>query len=421
MTTDHSHVSCVPRPGRIAATVAALAIISGPFPGPGWPDAVAAAGRSEDNDRVSEMGIAAYIEQQLHPAWIDDSALERHLARLETVDFDTAVIVRCYHLPLVRARRERRQEAARSESTTAGSDDAPLRAGADMDSDAMRRRRQNLPLEIRRGQIPFVEQMTQKLARGVSSERQLQEVMVDFWFNHFNVSARKSPLIQPFVIEYERDVIRPSVFGRFRNLLGAVAESPAMLIYLDNWLNSDPDAPDLSAAQGIQGRGASCRLGGRTRQFGFGDPRRIFRIQMTDLQQDRRDGLNENYARELLKLHTLGVDGGYSQADVINVAQALSGWTLAPLWQGGGFRFSQTLHVDRPKVVLGHRIDAGGKADGEMVLDLLASHPSTARFIATKLARHLVADDPPESLVDRVTNPFLESDGDLRVVTRVVC
>ena len=433
MTADHFRVSCGPRVGRTAAIVVALAIISVPVPGPGWPNTVTAAGHSEDDgrsaivhvlnrttfgprpgdvDRVSELGIAAFIERQLHPDQIDDGPLKRELARLETVDLDTATIVERYHLPSLMARRARRRAAARSGSADAESGDTPQGAESRTEPDEMRRRRQNLPPEIERGQIPLVEHMTQKLARAVSSERQLQEVLVDFWFNHFNVSARKSPLIQPFVIEYERDVIRPRVFGRFRDLLGAVAESPAMLIYLDNWLSSDPDAP----AQ----RTDRSRRGQRRGRFGFVEPGRRFRAQTPDLQRGRRDGLNENYARELLELHTLGVDGGYTQADVINVAQAFSGWTLAPLWQGGGFRFSQTLHVDGPTVVLGDQIDAGGKADGDLVLDLLASHPSTARSISTKLARHFVTDDPPDSLVARAAKRFLDTDGDLRAVTRSI-
>ena len=196
-------------------------------------------------------------------------------------------------------------------------------------------------------------------------------MLTDFWFNHFNVDARKGP-DRFLVTAYERDVIRPRVLGKFRELLGAVAHSPAMLYYLDNQLST-------------------------------------------------RRGLNENYARELMELHTLGVDGGYTQRDVAEVARAFTGWTIDRPRQGGGFRFDPRLHDDGEKIVLGHRIKAGGgMRDGEKVLDILAEHPSTARFIATKLVRRFVSDTPPRSLVDRAAARFRETRGDLREVMRTI-
>ena len=211
----------------------------------------------------------------------------------------------------------------------------------------------------------------QKLLRAVYSERQLQEVLTDFWFNHFNVDVRKID-DRPVVVEYERDVIRPRVLGRFRDLLGATAKSPAMLFYLDNWLSKDR-------------------------------------------------GLNENYARELMELHTLGVDGGYTQADVVNVARAFTGWTMSKPHEATGFAFNDRMHDHGAKRVLGRTIKAGGGVeDGEQVLDLLARHPSTARFIATKLVRRFVADDPPPALVDRAARTFRRTDGDLREVMRTI-
>ena len=268
--------------------------------------------------------------------------------------------------------------------------------------------------------------MEQKLVRAVSSERQLQEVLVDFWFNHFNVSAQKSQLIQPFLTEYERDVIRPHVLGRFRELLEAVAESQAMLIYLDNWLSSDPDAPDsLTRGRTDQRMPAPGQARDQNRfpprRLGFGDPRmRGLTAMLPPVQPGQRNGLNENYARELLELHTLGVDGGYAQSDVIEVARALTGWTIQPLPLGGGFRFEPRLHDDGEKHVLDTSTDGYGKADGDAVLDLLANHPSTARFISSKLAGHFVADDPPPTLVDLAAARFLETEGDLREVTRTI-
>jgi len=249
--------------------------------------------------------------------------------------------------------------------------------------------------------LVLTELMQQKVLRAAYSERQLEEVMVDFWFNHFNVFAGKGQT-RVYLTEYERDAIRPHVFGKFRDLLGAVAESPAMLFYLDNWQSS---APDSAETMGRRGRGA------------FRRPQPPTQAQ----PQNRRRGINENYARELMELHTLGVDGGYTQKDVQEVARAFTGWTIDMPRQGGGFRFEPRMHDDGEKTVLGTRIrSGGGRQDAETVLDLLAKHPSTARFIATKLARRFVADEPPASLVDRAAARFRETGGDIREVVRTI-
>jgi uncharacterized protein (DUF1800 family) len=239
-----------------------------------------------------------------------------------------------------------------------------------------------------------------RVARAVGSDRQLQEVLVDFWANHFSVYAGKGP-VRLYVAQYEQDAIRPNVLGHFRDLLGAVAHSPAMLFYLDNW-RSAVDASHPALAQ--RGRRGVRRVADRA----------------PAVRRPPR-GLNENYARELLELHTLGVDGGYTQQDVIEVARALTGWTIAGPREGGGFVFRPAMHDAGEKVVLGARIPAGGgESDGERVLDLLARHPATARMIATKLARRLVSDDPPPVLVDRAAAEFLRTDGDLREVVRLI-
>src|SRR5262249_25387309 len=238
----------------------------------------------------------------------------------------------------------------------------------------------------------LIELSQQKLLRAVYSERQLQEVLVDFWFNHFNVDARKGP--DRFLItEYERDVIRPHVLGSFRELLGATAKSPAMLFYLDNWMSVDPNA----------------------------EPPRGRAPQTPQQPQRQRRGLNENYARELMELHTLGVDGGYTQKDVTEVARAFTGWTIDQPRAGGGFRFAARLHDGGEKIILGHTIKrGGGESDGEKVLDILAAHPSTATFIATKLVRRFVSDTPPPALVKRVAERFRDTRGDLREVVRTI-
>jgi uncharacterized protein (DUF1800 family) len=240
------------------------------------------------------------------------------------------------------------------------------------------------PPEKRPGRI-LAELQAAKVARALGSERQLLEVMVDFWFNHFNVFAHKGPILW-YVTGYERDGIRPHALGRFRDLVHATARHPAMLFYLDNWVSARPDFTVPAGAN-----------------------------------QGRRAGLNENYARELMELHTLGVDGGYTQNDVTEVARAFTGWSIDRLHEDGRFAFRQRMHDTGPKVVLGHRLPAGrGVEDGEQVIDILTRHPSTARFIATKLVRRFVSDDPPPALVERVATTYRSTDGDIRAMLRVI-
>ena len=288
--------------------------------------------RPGEVDRVRHMGLQTWIDGQLHPERLDDGAVDAHL------------------LPLA--------------SPPDSADPKELRRFA---------RRQVVVLGAN------------KVVRSVYSERQLQEVLVDFWFNHFNVYAGKSRTAE-FLPEYERDVIRPHVFGRFRDLLGATAKSPAMLVYLDNWRNASAPAPNSRLVRRKQNR-------------------------------KRPLGLNENYGRELLELHTLGVSGGYTQQDVVEVARAFTGWTLD---RDRRFRFVRALHETGERVMLGHRIPGGGIEQGEQVLDIVANHPSTARHIAFELTQLLVADDPPAALVDRAAARFTDTGGDLREVVRTI-
>jgi uncharacterized protein (DUF1800 family) len=243
-----------------------------------------------------------------------------------------------------------------------------------------------------------------KVARAVLSERQLLEVMTDFWENHFSVYSGKMPT-RFTLLEYDRDVIRPHALGRFRDLLGAVAHSPAMLYYLDNW-QSRADSMHLTLAE--------YRALGRARTA-----EAAFRIH--EQARRRRAGLNENYGRELLELHTLGVDGGYTQADVIAAARALTGWSIAIPREGGAFVFRPEWHDAEPKRFLGVTLPAGrGEDDGEEVLDIVSRHPATARFIVTKLVRRFVADTPPASLVARAAAEFQRTDGDIRRVMALI-
>jgi uncharacterized protein (DUF1800 family) len=221
-----------------------------------------------------------------------------------------------------------------------------------------------------------------KLMRAILSNRQLEEQLVDFWYNHFNVFIDKGS--DRFLVpSYEREAIRPRVLAHFRDLLEATALSPAMLFYLDNWESVAPETQRT-------GKGKQVR------------------------------GLNENYARELMELHTLGVDGGYTQKDVTEVARCFTGWTIHAPKDGGGFFFNAKVHDKGEKIVLGVKIPAGGgKEDGEKVLDILANHPSTARFISRKLAQRFIADDPPPALVEKMAKTFQDKHGDIRAVLQV--
>jgi uncharacterized protein (DUF1800 family) len=323
--------------------------------------------RPGDVEKVRRMGLDTWIEQQLTPSSIDDSAISARLPRIAA--------------PPETATQQELQRYGRQQIQTIAA---------------------------------------QKVVRSIYSERQLEEVLVDFWFNHFNVFAGKGRTAL-FLPEYEREAIRPHIWGSFRELLEATAKSPAMLFYLDNHLSVDPEAAEQAAAAAQQRRR---RLANAGQQPAAG-------------AQQRRRGLNENYARELLELHTLGVDGGYTQNDIVEVARALTGWTIAParggrgtrndnqdqamMSGGGAFRFTPMMHDRGEKVVLGRTIRAGGGIeDGERVLDIAAAHPSTARHIATKLARRFVSDDPPEALVARAAARFTETNGNLREVVRAV-
>ena len=359
--------------------------------------------RPGDVDRLREVGVAAYLERQLTPENISDSALEETLEAFETQRMSAAELARTFYEPLIMVRRTD-QFLPRSLAGDTTNTEPPDPGGV-----------------RQRASRPYDELRQQKLLRAIASERQLQEVLVDFWFNHFNVTASKGP-IWLYLTAYERDTIRPHVLGRFRDLLGAVAESPAMVFYLDNWLSSNPDGPDPYTVARDRDLGWSSRLIRSVFDLlspGSGEVSDQLRLAI--YQRQRAPGLNENYARELLELHTLGVDGGFSQADVVEVAKAFTGWTIDdPLGQAGGFVFESRIHAPGQKMVMNTVVPGGGQDEGLAILDFLASHPATARFIASKLARRFVADDPPKSVIDRAAACFLESDGQIRAVVRTI-
>ncbi len=331
--------------------------------------------RPGDTERVRAMGIDRWIAQQLEPAQLSDPVADAFVQQFVALSAPIETLFTRYPPPQLTAARQR------------------LRRGATLTSADSARLQREL-LDARRATVQmFGEFQAAYVGRAISSERQLELVLTDFWLNHFSVYAAKGPYGRHYAMAYERDAVRPHVLGRFRDLLGTVAQSPAMLAYLDNALSrADSGQPTLVGTR--QGRRPVPRA-----------PR----------------GLNENFARELLELHTLGVDGGYSQQDVIEVARAFTGWTLRPPQAGGGFIFRPELHDAGEKVVLGVRIPAGrGIEDGELVLDILARHPATARFVARKLAIRFVSDAPPDDLVDRAASAYLTTDGDLRAVVRTI-
>jgi uncharacterized protein (DUF1800 family) len=282
-----------------------------------------------------------------------------------------------------------------------------LRGGKGMEFLAgMNPRQKETLLAMNNPQLVVVEELSQaKLLRAIYSQRQLEEVMTDFWFNHFNVFIGKGPE-RLLVTNYEQQVIRPHALGKFEDLLMATAKSPAMLFYLDNWLSVGPNS---MRAQGIPDRPI-------VRYGPYGRPR-IYRGPNRNPNNRRRNtGLNENYGRELLELHTLSVNGGYSQRDVTEVAKVFTGWTIEKPGEGMSFRFDPRMHEPGPKFVLGHRIKPKGEDEGKEVLHMLATSPQTARFISLKLAQRFVSDDPPAALVDRMAKTFESKKGDIREV-----
>jgi uncharacterized protein (DUF1800 family) len=319
--------------------------------------------RPGDAKRVRSIGLERWIALQLSPERIDDKRSDSIVASYRTLGTPTNRIT-----ALFRDAREQRRRQQRD--STAGRAMTPQMAGQEM----------NTRREL---QLTYNEVAAAKVARAVVSERQLYEQMVDFWENHFSVFSGKGQT-RLFIPAYDRDVIRPRALGNFRDLLGAVAKSPAMLFYLDN-------------AQSVADSGH--------RTLGRNNVRRPL--------ARRGRGLNENYARELMELHTLGVDGGYTQQDVVEVARALTGWSID---QGeGAFVFRPQAHDADEKVVLGSRLSADrGIEDGEEVLDILAKHPSTARHITRKLVVRFVSDSAPPALVDRCATVFSTTDGDIR-------
>ncbi|HEV2521849.1 MAG TPA: DUF1800 domain-containing protein [Candidatus Acidoferrales bacterium] len=409
--------------------------------------------RPGDLERIKELGLQKWIDQQLHPQSVNDSALDARLERFPTLKMSSTKLLDEFPEPAVAARREgisveeyrkEQMEQARSgaQSMQPAQTDVQMADAmrmpdfdaVDMDLSANPKTKGQgqgqgafgNPMfnyeKIRLPQRIVAELSMAKMTRAVYSERQLNEVMVDFWYNHFNVFAAKGA-DRWLITEYERDAIRPHTLGKFRDLLEATAKSPAMLFFLDNWLSADPVA--WQRMQQEQQARRQMRMGGPFGGGPFGGPRfpqgrPAANGNPANAKQKQERGLNENYGRELMELHTLGVDGGYTQEDVINVAKAFTGWTIRQPRRDPEFFFEERLHDTSIKTVLGHEIHGGGMKDGEEVLDILARDPHTAHHISFELAQRFVSDNPPEAMVERMAQTFLKTDGDIREVLRTM-
>jgi len=397
--------------------------------------------RPGDVERIKQMGLAKWIDQQLNPNSIDEKAVEARLENYPTLRMSTTKLLAQYPQPKQAAKKEglskeefKEQQMQQRRADMAAEKAAQQHADSAADGESMKDIPSPMKQESGNAATPgaggnrlsvdpnvvpraiaddskrpqrVVEELAMaKVTRAIYSERQLQQVMDDFWFNHFNVYAAKGE-VKWYLTSYERDVIQPRTLGRFKDLVEATAKSPAMLFYLDNFLSADPRAAQRMAME---------RAARQARRGGFGGRRPFPMPQQQGQKKKQERGLNENYGRELMELHTLGVDGGYTQKDVTEVARCFTGWTIEKPRENPEFKFDERLHDPDTKIVLGKQIHNGGMSDGKEVIELLAKNPNTAKFISTKLARRFVSDAPPQSLIAKMAQTFQSSDGDIRAV-----
>jgi uncharacterized protein (DUF1800 family) len=381
--------------------------------------------RPGDIETITQTGVETWFEQQLQ-ASLEDSKVEEAIAGFESLKMTNEEIVKTYPRPGQVLQMAIRDGVIARDSAKVDKKDA---------KDDLKTFMQEKGLKP---QAELLRQLVnQKIIRAVYSNNQLREVLTDFWFNHFNVAASKGG-VQQYLTSYERDAIRPNVAGRFETLLLSTAKSPAMLVYLDN----NKSTVDEEKMDGRQKQIAKVR----DEVMEKVEDAMIDKMTDTALKRNAKgkvkkpkmQGLNENYAREIMELHTLGVDGGYTQADVTQAARILTGWSLNPLVEYGSkpkrmpnekrmeklgivyednFMFAAQKHDKGEKKVLGVSFPAGGGyEEGVKLIHLLATHPSTAKFISKKLAVRFVSDAPPSSLVDKMAKTFLEKEGDVKQV-----
>lgn len=423
--------------------------------------------RPGDVEKVKAIGIKKYIDQQLDAVSIADPVAESKVQRLEIFNMTTAEVFAKYPNPGALLRqlegtKRNRQAVAQKETPNMAEE------SEDVKKDQQRERREKLQGLYEEYDLKPAAQLVPQIAanrvlRAVYSERQLQEVMVDFWQNHFNVFSGKNA-VRWYIPSYERDVLRKNALGNFKDLVVGTAQHPAMLFFLDNFESVSPNVQ-------ANNRGNNNRLQRRL-QNGNLTPRMRERMKerqgLTDEQLDQRikqmaggnpqqnqkkrqRGINENYARELMELHTLGVDGGYTQKDIVEVAKAFTGWTIADArgyrrsaaatiqgnenqrlarlqrlqgvpedTESGEFYFNERFHDKDAKTVLGQKVDEGGIKDGLKVIDILVKQPATAKFIARKLAVKFVSDNPSEALVGRIADAFGKSNGDIKTTLKAI-
>ena len=377
-------------------------------------------------DAVVKMGLEKWFQQQLE-ANIPDESLSRMLSSYDAINLSNAEVVNKYPKG-AQVLRMAIKDGAIDKSALDKSDKSSYR-------DALTSYMQKNGLKPQ--QELYRQFINQKILRATYTNNQLQELLTDFWFNHFNVSITKNDCAE-FIPAYERDVIRPNVFGKFEDLLLATAKSPAMLLYLDNFSSSgtNTDMGNTGMNETLRKRAAN------QVQMKIGDaaPQKLKKAQ----EAKKTQGLNENYAREVMELHTLGVDGGYTQQDVTQAARVLTGWTIYPMAKNGygagamqqlkekagetnlgkrgfvhdgDFMFAANRHDSKEKTVLGKHFNAGGGyEEGVALLKILAHHPSTAQFISKKIAIRFVNDNPSKSLIDRMAKTFKDKDADIRQV-----
>lgn len=439
--------------------------------------------RPGDVEKVKAIGLKNFIEQQLNPSSINDSATEAKLQQFEVLKMSNDEIFAKYPngaalqkavaaqnglkrkdvQSAIREGREARRDAAMNPENKAMTPPT-----AESSDEERRMYQQQINQLYKENNLGRPQDITRQLAasriiRAVYSERQLQEQMVDFWTNHFNVYSNKAA-VRWFLPQYDRDVIRPNALGNFRDLLLATAQSPAMLFFLDNFQSAAPNNQEMANnAENIRKRLERLQNNPRARENFMRNQNlteeqfqaRIKQMEQRATQGARRQqrGINENYAREIMELHTLGVGGGYTQKDIQEVARALTGWTIinprgyaqptalmenAGMNQRGGmqrvrqaagipadaksgtFYFNERIHDKNPKIVLGQTINEGGINDGLKVIDILVKHPSTAKFIARKLAVKFVNDNPSEAYVNRIADAFAKSNGDIKTTLRAM-
>ncbi len=423
--------------------------------------------RPGDAEKVKRIGLQKYIEQQLNAPLNDSPEVAARMKNLEVIDMETAEIF---------ARYPNGNALLRQLEGRAAMTPAAMQTGnaAAMDAEPNENERRERQQKIREYQQKYdlrppaqiTQQMQQaRIIRAVYSENQLQEAMTDFWLNHFNVYAGKAA-VRWLLPSYERDAIRKNALGNFKDLLAATAQHPAMLFYLDNFQSVAPNAQPANnrrnerIERALKNGRVPPRLRENLKKRGLSDEQIEQRIKqaqttgenpLTPKKPKNQRGINENYARELMELHTLGVEGGYTQKDIVEVARSFTGWTIADPRgyrnaaandikgvesrqmnrlqkqmgapediESGEFYFNEKWHDTGEKVVLGQKINAGGMRDGLKVIDVLAAHPSTARFIARKLAVKFVSDKPSEELIGRVAQAFQKSGGDIKATLRAL-